>query len=228
MRGTSKSSAIVQIAIMPLPWALRRRLLVGLFGYRIHPTARIGFSLVLAERVEMEKRSVIKALTMIKGMTELILGPEGHIGNLNWITGLPANDPVFFQGETNRVSALVVGEGASITNRHLFDCTNRITIGRFTVIGGFRSQFITHGIDIGPNRQSSLPIEIGDYCFTGTGAILLKGAALGPRCVLGAGSILRGQFLEEEYKLVSGNPAQPIRDLDPSSSYFHRTQGRVH
>jgi hypothetical protein len=39
--------------------------------------------------------------------------------------------------------------------------------------------------------------------------------------------MLRGQYLEE-YKLISGNPAKPIRDLDPSSSYFHRTQGRVH
>jgi acetyltransferase-like isoleucine patch superfamily enzyme len=227
MRGTSKIAAIVQIAIMPLPWALRRRLLVGLFGFRIHPTARVGLSLVLAERVEMGEGSVIKALTMIRGMTELILGPGGRIGNLNWITGLPANDSAFFQGETNRVSALIVGEAASITNRHLLDCTNRITIGRFATIGGFRSQFITHGIDIGPNRQSSLPIEIGDYCFTGTGVILLKGAVLGPRCVLGAGSMLRGQFLEE-YKLISGNPAKPIRDLDPSYSYFHRTQGRVH
>jgi acetyltransferase-like isoleucine patch superfamily enzyme len=227
MRGTSKSAAIVQIAIMPLPWALRRRLLVGLFGFRIHPTARIGLSLLLAERVEMGEGSIIGSLNMIKGMSELTVAPRGHIGNLNWITGLPPSDPDFFREEPDRISALVVGEDAAITNRHLLDCTNRITIGRFATIAGFRSQFITHGIDIGPNRQSSLPIEIGDYCFTGTGVIVLKGAVLGPRCVLGAGSMLRGQFLEE-YKLVSGNPAKPIRDLDPSSSYFHRTQGRVH
>lgn len=227
MRGTSKSSAIVQIAIMPLPWALRRRLLVRFFDFRIHPTARIGLSLVLADRVEMREGALIKTLTMIKGMSELTVGPSGRIGNLNWITGLPANDPDFFRDEPDRVSALVVGEAASITNRHLLDCTNRITIGRFATIGGFRSQFITHSIDIGPNSQSSLPIEIGDYCFTGTGVILLKGAVLGTRCVLGAGSMLRGKFLEE-YKLISGNPAKPVRDLDPSSSYFHRIEGRVH
>jgi len=227
MRGTSKTAAIVQIAIMPLPWVLRRWLLVGLFGFRIHPTARIGLSLVLADRVEMGEESLIKTLTMIKGMSELTVAPRGRIGNLNWITGLPANDANFFRDEPDRLSALIVGEAASITNRHLLDCTNRITIGKFATIGGFRSQFITHSIDIGPNRQSSLPIEIGDYCFTGTGVILLKGAALGPRCVLGAGSMLRGRFFEE-YKLVSGNPAKPVRDLDPSSSYFHRVQGRVH
>jgi acetyltransferase-like isoleucine patch superfamily enzyme len=227
MRGTSKSSAIVQIAIMPLPWALRRWLLEGLFGFRIHPTARVGFSLLLAERVEMEEGSIIGSLTMIKGMSDLTVAPRGHIGNLNWITGLPPNDPSFFRDEPDRISALVVGEDAAITNRHLLDCTNRITIGRFATIAGFRSQFLTHGIDIGPNCQSSLPIEIGDYCFTGTGVIVLKGAMLGPRCVLGAGSMLRGQYLEE-YKLISGNPAKPIRDLDPASSYFHRTQAKVH
>ncbi|TRW80539.1 acyltransferase [Mycolicibacterium sp. 018/SC-01/001] len=211
---------------MPFPWVLRRRLLVGLFGFRIHPSARIGFSFVLADRVELGEGALIKTLTMIKGMSELTVGPRGRIGNLNWITGLPS-DPNFFREEPERVSALVVGEDASITNRHLLDCTNRITIGRFATIGGFRSQFITHSIDIGPNRQSSLPIEVGDYCFTGTGVILLKGSVLGSRCVLGAGSMLRGQF-REEYKLISGNPARPVRDLDPSSSYFHRSQGRVH
>ncbi|MBX7446625.1 hypothetical protein GR927_01375 [Mycolicibacterium sp. 3033] len=226
MRGTSKRAAIVQIAILPLPWALRRRLLAGLFGFRIHPTARIGLSLVLAERVEMGEGSVIKHLNMIKGLTELTLGPRVRIGNLNWITGLLPNHPDFFREEPDRISALVVGEDAAITNRHLLDCTNRITIGRFATIGGFRSQFITHGIDIGPNRQSSLPIEIGDYCFTGTSVIILKGAVLGPRCVLGAGSMLRGQFLGA-YKLISGNPAKPVRDLVQSSEYFHRTQGMV-
>ena len=226
MRGTSKGAAILQIAIMPLPWVIRRRLLVGLFGFRIDPTARIGFSLVLADRVELGEESLIKTLTLIKGMSELTVEPRGRIGNLNWITGLP-NDPNFFSEEPDRISALIVGADASITNRHLLDCTNRITIGRFATIGGFRSQFITHSIDIGPNRQSSLPIEIGDYCFTGTGVILLTGSVLGPRGVLGAGSMLRGKF-RDEYKLISGNPAKPVRDLDPSSSYFHRTRGRVH
>lgn len=226
MRGTSKYSAIVQIAIMPLPWTLRRRLLLAVFGFRIHATARIGFSLVLADRVEMGEGSLIKTLTMIKGLSELTVAPRGRIGNLNWITGLPANEQNFFRDEPDRVSALFVGEDASITNRHLLDCSNKITIGRFATIGGFRSQFITHSIDIGPNRQSSLPIEVGDYCFTGTGVILLKGAVLGPRCVLGAGSMLRGQLLDE-YKLISGNPAKPVRDLDPSSEYFHRTRGMV-
>lgn len=227
MRGTSKGSAILQILVMFLPWMVRRWLLVKLLGYRIHPTARIARSLVLADRVSMAEGSVIKNLTMIKGLTELTLDPRGRIGNLNWITGLPANDPVFFRDEPDRVSALVVGEAASITNRHLFDCSNRIVIGRFTTIGGFRSQFLTHSIDIGPNRQTSRPIEIGEYCFTGTGVIVIKGAMLGSRCVLGAGSMLRSQ-VKEEYKLVSGCPAKPVRDINPEDKYFHRTSGGVY
>jgi acetyltransferase-like isoleucine patch superfamily enzyme len=227
MRGTSKGSAILQVATMLLPWKLRRLLMVKLLGYRIHPTARIARSLVLADRVEMGERSLIKNLTMIKGLTELILEPGARIGNLNWISGFPANDPVFFRDEPDRVSALVVGEAASITNRHIFDCNNRITIGRFATIGGFRSQFLTHSIDIGPNRQTSKPIEIGEYCFTGTGVIVLKGAVLAPRCVLGAGSMLRSRFVDE-FKLVSGNPAKPVRDLDPESGYFSRTIGGVY
>jgi hypothetical protein len=227
MRGTSKMSLVFQLATIWLPWKLRRLLLCKVLGYRIHPTAQIKFSLVCADRVDLAEGSLVKNLTMIKGLTELILHPRGRIGNLNWITGLPANDPVFFCDEPDRVSSLVVGEAASITNRHLFDCSNRITIGRFTTIGGFRSQFLTHSIDIAPCRQTTRPIEIGEYGFTGTGCIVLKGAVMPPRCVLGAGSTLRGKF-QEEYKLLSGVPASAVRDLDNEALYFHRTQGGVY
>lgn len=227
MRGTSKASLVLQFAIMWLPWKLRRPLLCKLFGYRIHRTARVKFSLVMADRVDMAEGSLIKNLTMIKGLTELILHPRGRIGNLNWITGLPANDPIFFQDEPDRVSSLVVGEAASITNRHLFDCSNRITIGRFTTIGGFRSQFLTHSIDIVPCRQTTVPIEIGEYSFTGTGCVILKGASMPSRCVLGAGSTLRGKFYDE-YKLLSGVPATAVRDLNDQALYFHRKQGGVY
>jgi acetyltransferase-like isoleucine patch superfamily enzyme len=226
MRGTSKASAVLQVAIIFLPWGLRRWLLVKMLGYKIHPTARIAWSLVLADHVEMAEGAVIRNLTMIKGLAELVLERGGHIGNLNWITGLPPNDREFFRDEPDRWPSLVVGTSGAITNRHLFDCSNRIIIGQFTTIGGFRSQFLTHSIDIGSNRQTTQPIQIGEYSFVGTGVIVLKGAILGPRCVLGAGSMLRGQF-PEEYKLVSGNPATPVRDLDSSGRYFHRTNGRV-
>ncbi|WEK45860.1 MAG: hypothetical protein P0Y56_12600 [Candidatus Andeanibacterium colombiense] len=227
MRGTSNASLVLQLAAMWLPWKVRRPLLCKLFGYRIHSTARIKFSLVLADHVDMMEGSLVKNLTMIKGLTTLILHPRGRIGNLNWITGMLANDRVFFRDEPDRVSSLVVGEGASITNRHLFDCSNRITIGRFTTIGGFRSQFLTHSIDINSNRQTSQPIEIGEYSFTGTGVIVLKGASMGARCVLGAGSMLRSPF-KSEYQLLAGNPAKPVRELDRDARYFHRTIGGVY
>lgn len=227
MRGTSKASAVLQVAILWLPWSLRRRLLVALLGYRIHPKARIKCSLVMVDRVDIAEGALIKNLTLIKGLTELILHPRGRIGNLNWISGTPADDPVFFREEPDRVSSLIVGEAASITNRHLFDCSNRITIGRFTTIGGFRSQFLTHSIDIGPCRQTTKPITIGEYAFTGTGVIVLKGAVMPPRCVLGAGSTLRGEF-SEPYTLLSGVPAKAVRDLDHAALYFHRKQGGVY
>jgi len=212
---------------MWLPWKLRRVILCTLLGYSIHPTARIKLSLVLADHVELAEGSLVKNLTMIKGLAELKVDPRGRIGNLNWITGLPPNDSVFFRDEPDRISSLIIGEAASVTNRHLFDCSNRITIGRFTTIGGFRSQFLTHSIDVNSNRQTSQPITIGEYCFTGTGVIVLKGANMGPRCVLGAGSMLRGQYLNE-YQLLSGAPAKPVRELNRDAVYFHRTSGGVY
>ncbi len=227
MRGGSTASLVLQLAILFFPWRVRRLLLVKLLGYQIHPAARIARSLVLSDRVVLGEGAVIKNLTLIKALTELIIEPHGRIGNLNWIAGSHGSDSSVIAAEPGRNSALFVGESASITNRHYLDCTNRITIGRFTTVGGFRSQFMTSSIDHSTRRLSSSPIDIADYCFIGTGVVISKGAGLGRCCVLGAGSTLTHR-VDSPYKIVSGCPAQPVRDLNPTNLYFSRATAGVY
>lgn len=50
------------------------------------------------------------------------------------------------------------------------------------------------------------PIEIGDDVFIGTGAIILKGAKIGDRSVVAAGSVVFGLEVAAD-SLVKGNPA---------------------
>src|SRR5207245_5527131 len=83
---------------------------------------------------------------------------------------------------------LIVGDHAAITHRHLIDCTDSITIGRFTTVAGHRSQFLTHGIDFEDCVQKAKPIEIGQYCHIGTSCILLPGSRLPDYSMLGAAS----------------------------------------
>ncbi len=225
MRGSSTLSGLLQCALFPLPWPLRRVLLNAGFGFKIARGARVGFSVLRADKVSLAEGAIVGHLTLVKGLAELTLHRHAHVGNLNWISGMVA-DSAFFRGEPDRVSALEIEEHSSVSNRHYLDCTNRIRIGAFSTFAGVRSQILTHSLDLEDSQQSSAPVTIGRFTFLGTGSILLKGAVLADYCVLGAGSVLRTADTEE-YCLWSGVPAQKIRSLDKDWKYFRRTEGFV-
>ncbi len=113
----------------------------------------------------MDAHSHIGHLTVCKGLDLLRLGPYASIGRANWITGLPAGSPKHFVDQDDRRPRLLIGEHAAITNRHLIDCTDTVSIGDFSTFAGFRSQILTHSIDIEACCQTSAPVSIGRYCF---------------------------------------------------------------
>lgn len=197
------------------------------FGYQIDNTSRIGFSLVMARNVVMQKNSSIGSLNVIKGLSVVSLGEDASIGNLNWISGFPENNPgPHFADQLGRAPKLLIGEHSAITNRHLIDCTDTVTIGRFSTFAGFRSQILTHSISIAESRQRSGPVVIGDYTFVGTASVILPNTCLPSFSVLGAGSVLNKKYTEE-YQLYAGNPARLIKPLDASAAYFTREAGYV-
>ena len=211
---------------MFLPWSARRSFLENQFGYKIHPSCRIGFSCICPTRLIMEEGSRIDHLTVCKNIDLLHLKAHATIGRGNWITGFPLGPSPHFAQEKDRRPELIVGEHSAITHRHLIDCTNSVTIGKFTTFAGFQSQIVTHSIDIERNCQSSLPVRIGNYCFVGTNCVLLGGSALPDFSVLGAKSLLNKSFTES-YQLYGGVPARPIEKLSPDCKYFQRTEGFV-
>ena len=217
---------ILMLLSLFLPWKARRSFLEKQFDYKIHPNCWIGFSLVFPTRLIMEEGSRIGHLTVCKNIDLLYLKAHASIGRGNWITGFPLAPSRHFDQEKDRRPELIVGEHAAITHRHLIDCTNSVTIGKFTTLAGFQSQIITHSIDIEKNCQASLPVRIGDYCFVGTNCVLLGGSALPDFCVLGAKSLLNKNFTES-YQLYGGVPARPIEKLSPECGYFRRTEGFV-
>ena len=209
-----------------MPWPLRRRFLNAMFGYTIHPTSRIGFAWVLPDRLIMEAHSQIGAFTVCKGLRCLELKESAAIGRGNWISGFPAKKREHFSHQTDRRPELIVGEHAAITSRHLIDCTNKVCIGAFSTLAGFRSQILTHSIDLQSNRQSSEPITIGEYTFIGTDCVLLGGSSLPSHSVLGAKSLLNKRF-SDSYWLYAGSPARPVKPLAEDMLYFTRQVGFV-
>lgn len=219
-------NTIIMLISLLFPWSVRRSILEKQLGYNIHPSCRIGFSWILPNRLIMEEGSSIGHLTLCKNIALLHLKAHATIGRGNWITGFPLGNSRHFAEEKDRQPQLIVGEHSAITHRHLIDCTNSVSIGRFTTFAGFQSQILTHSIDLEKNRQASVPVRIGDYCFVGTNCVLLGGSALPDFSVLGAKSLLNTSFTEP-YQLYGGVPAQPIKKLPADYAYFGRTAGFV-
>lgn len=201
--------------------ALYRRLC----GYRIAKDASVGVALIAVAVADLEAGARIGHFTIVRNLERLSLAPKARIGTFNWIFGmLPSKR--YFTDERDRLSALIMEEDASLTSRHIVDCTNTVTLGAFSTVAGFYSQILTHGIDVATNRQTSAPIRVGRHAMVGTRVILLKGARVPDRAVVGAGSVFRGAP-EGTGGLWSGVPATRIRDVDETGAYFTRTSGHV-
>lgn len=210
-----------------LPWPLKRRLLTWFWGYEIDPGAWIGVAYVFPEKLRMGRGARIGHLTFVGRLRQLEMGECAMIGRLNWITGFPLGNATFFSADAERMPALILGEHSAITNRHLIDCTDRVSIGRFTTFAGFRSQILTHSIDLDECRQRARPVTIGEYCFVGTGCILLGGSALPDRSVLAAGSTLTRAHAEPGM-LYAGLPAERKKPIAEDARYFSRPRGFVY
>jgi acetyltransferase-like isoleucine patch superfamily enzyme len=215
---------LLHLLIILLPWSLRRRVLQSVFGYRIHPTARIGLSFIRPRRLIMEEGAVIGHLTVAINLDLVHLHHHARIGRGNWITGMPPGHPKHFLHQPERRPELIMGEHSAVTNRHIIDCTARVTIGRFATFAGFQSQILSHSPDFEKGRQSSAPIVIGDYTFVGTNCVLLGGATLPDYSILAAKSLLTREFTDT-HALYGGVPARLIKTLPADSGYFTRTVG---
>jgi len=91
------------------------------------------------------------------------------------------------------------------------DCAP-IEIGDHVLLGpGVHLYTATHPLDSVERRQGlefAKPIAIGDDAWLGGGAIVLPGVTIGPRAVVGAGSVVTRDVPADER--VAGNPARAI------------------
>lgn len=209
-----------------LPWPIRCWFLNSVFNYQIDQTAHIGFAWVFPKSLVMEKQSSIGHFTVCKGQDLIKLSEHASIGRLNWITSYPSEKHEHFTHRADRRPSLIVGAHSAITNRHLIDCTDNITIGKFSIFAGFQSQILTHSIDLKESRQSCAPVKIGDYCFVGTSCVVLGGAVLPDYSVLGAKSLLNHVF-SDVFTLYVGVPARAVKALERSDKFFAREEGFV-
>lgn len=112
-----------------------------------------------------------------------------------------------FSGEPRYISAKVWIDGSFY---------NLITLGRGVTISS-NVRILTHdwaldtifqglyGYRLPQPMGKILPVSIGEYSFIGTGSIIMPGAIIGKCCIIGAGSVVRGNV--PDYSMVIGNPS---------------------
>lgn len=90
-----------------------------------------------------------------------------------------------------------------------------VKIGRGTDVSS-GTQILTHSTirrAISERRYLGVdfaPVEIGEFCFIGTNAVILMGAKIGHHSVIGAGAVIPQFMLVPPYSVVTGVPAKII------------------
>lgn len=111
---------------------------------------------------------------------------------------------------------LIVGDNVSIgQNFHVVSNENILNIGNNVVISGNvmisncdheYEQIDTFLYDQPLHNKNT---SIGDFCFIGYGAVILAGTKLGKQCIVGANSVVRGEFPDR--CVICGNPAKVVK-----------------
>lgn len=207
--------------LLVVPWRVRRVVLVFVLGWHISPRAYIGFSLLASRRVTLGDGARIGHFSHVRALEMLHLADDARLGSWNWIGGIPLQDATHFRHQATRLPRLVLGTGAAITSRHLLDCSDSIEIGAFSIIAGYRSQILTHSIDIVSGRQMANPVHIGERCLIGSGTIVLPGVEVADHVIVAAGAVVRGS-LTHSFALYGGVPARLIKKVDSTAEFFNR------
>ena len=92
------------------------------------------------------------------------------------------------------------------------DGTGGLKIGKYCSISA-GTQLLTHdtvkyALSGGNHKYERASVKIGDCCFIGTQAIILKGTTIGNHCLIAANSLVNRDF--ENYSIIAGTPAKEI------------------
>lgn len=235
MNATSKSRLAMLACVAVLPGFLKRPAYRLFFGYKIGKRVRIGFSIIDAKECEIEddvsighfnaiisvKRIVVRDhvrigfLNIIRGGDEVLLGRYAEIIRMNEINSIV--DPIVVNPVDPRFH---LGDGSVVTAGHKIDFTDRVTIGRRSILGGRNSSVWTH------NRQRTRPIEIGSYAYIGSEIRIAPGGKVPSRCIVGIGSVITSE-LTGEGQLIAGVPAKPIKTLDEQDQFLVEQKTRL-
>ena len=182
----------------------------------------------------------MKIEKVIWGLRALLYGRLTQIGKMSYI-GKPiyiSNLKDIKLGEKVRIYP---GMRVETCNNGTITFGNNISIGQnFHAVSSGSKLIIEDNVTISGNvfvsncdhtfeNESMMVLDqplkyaetmIGSECFIGYGAVILAGSKLGKHCVVGANSVVRGEY--PDHSLIVGVPASLIKRFDPIKKKWNK------
>lgn len=129
---------------------------------------------------------------------------------------------------------IVIGDHVYLGDDTIISCAERVEIGAYTMLAHGaqvydndshpmeatqreRDQLIAVGLLNGDRPGiGRAPVSIGDHCWIGTNAVVLKGVRIGPGTVVAASSVVASDL--PPFSLAAGNPARVVRSVASNAS----------
>jgi acetyltransferase-like isoleucine patch superfamily enzyme len=205
------------------------------FGYHIGKRVRVGLTIIDAAECQIEDDVRIGHFNVFVRVNKLNIGDHVRIGHLNIIRGgdevtLGRYSELIRMNEINSIPdpdvvnkidpRFLLGAGSIVTTGHKIDFTDRVEIGKRTILGGRNSSIWTH------NRQKTSPVSIGSFAYVGSEIRVAPGGSVPSRCIVGIGSVITGKLTAEGW-LIAGVPAKPIKSLDVDDMFLVERKTRL-
>lgn len=110
---------------------------------------------------------------------------------------------------------IIIGKNSQIGDFAIFTGQGDIVIGNNVVFADkvnlIANEHEYKDINKPAGRQGDIKkaIEIGDDCWIGINVTVLGGSKIGKHCIVGANSLVKGEF--DDYSVIAGNPARVIK-----------------
>lgn len=133
------------------------------------------------------------------------------------------------RSETLDGGTVEIGNNVSIgQNFHIVAAEKKVSIGNNVTISG--NVFISncdHTFDDENKMTLELPLtikdtSIGDASFVGYGVVILAGTHIGKHCIIGANSVVRGNFPDNT--MIAGNPARILKTFSLTDKKWERCE----
>jgi acetyltransferase-like isoleucine patch superfamily enzyme len=144
---------------------------------------------------------------------QMSIGDEVTIMQSAW---LEIGEPAFSSHEP----VLRIGNRVSIRSHCTISAAQSVVIEDDVLIAGFVSIYDSDHTITGLwnpvwNPQETAPVRIGRGTWIGERVTVLRGADIGEQCIIGAGSVVKGQI--PAHSIAVGAPARVVGSTGPES-----------